>query len=65
MTKEIDVRYMIDDKGNQFYPIVNIESVEGFDQEGNFEAINSLQTDVSGIQQQIWNLQSAIGNHLS
>ena len=62
MTKEIDVRYMIDEKGNQFYPIVNIESVEGFDQDGNFEAIDSLQTDVSGIQQQIWNLQSAISN---
>lgn len=62
MTKEIDVRYMIDEEGNQFYPIVNIESVEGFDQDGNFEAIDSLQTDVSGIQQQIWNLQSAISN---
>ena len=50
MTKQINVRRMLDSRGIEYYPYTHISAVEGIDNDGNFDAINDLQVTVEDLQ---------------
>lgn len=50
MSKQINVRRMLDSRGTEYYPYTHITAVEGIDNEGNFDAISDLQVTVEDLQ---------------
>lgn len=50
MSKQINVRRMLDSRGIEYYPYTHISAVEGIDTDGNFDAIGDLQVTVDDLQ---------------
>lgn len=50
MSKQINVRRMLDSRGIEYYPYTHITAVEGIDNDGNFDAISDLQVTVGDLQ---------------
>lgn len=50
MSKQINIRGMLDSRGVEYYPRTHITAVEGIDNEGNFDAISDLQVTVDDLQ---------------
>lgn len=50
MSKQINIRRMLDSRGVEYYPYTHISAVEGIDNDGNFDAINDLQVTVEDLQ---------------
>ena len=50
MSKQINVRRLIDSRGIEYYPYTHITAVEGIDNDGNFDAISDLQVTVEDLQ---------------
>lgn len=50
MSKQINVRRLLDSRGVEYYPYTHITAVEGIDNDGNFDAISDLQVTVEDLQ---------------
>lgn len=50
MSKQINVRRLLDSRGIEYYPYTHITAVEGIDNDGNFDAISDLQVTVEDLQ---------------
>lgn len=66
---EVNARFLLDAKGEPYYPFTHVTCVEGipdeleeFDIDVVKEDVNNVQTDVNGIQSQLRNLQNAVAN---
>ena len=50
MSKQINTRKLLDQRGIEYYPITHVTAVEGLTENGEFEAINDIQVTLADLQ---------------
>lgn len=50
MSKQINTRKLLDQRGIEYYPITHVTAVEGLTENGEFEAINEMQVTLADLQ---------------
>lgn len=51
MSRQINIRKLLDQDGYEYYPTTHIEAVEGIDNDGNFDAIGEIQVTLADLEE--------------